>query len=407
MGYLALLRGCCSLTNYQKDLINLLKKSMFKYEFDTSNIDWESVYKEASTQAVSAFVYDSTDNIDNIPECVYKLLKQYTISVMLKNEQIFQGQKSLVKLLEENKIDYAIIKGFTAAVNYTKPELRTLGDVDFLVRKSDFQRVKNLLLQNGYSLVKEEENHFHCALKKDGVLFEMHFELSEFPNTKLGENLRDFLDSALDDVVEYEFQGEKFKGLNIKFQMFSLLLHMERHMSKDGLGLRQLLDFRFFVEKHPEVMQDEEYVLLLKKYGLFKMASVCIDLVDKYFYDKEINNKTVDMLMEMSLKRGNFGVKNSHDESLSNKIIVDRNGANKIAAVRWFKYFKIRSNTTWGLARKHPLLSNVAFVYLPIRYIFRRIFKHKENVSIKNVVLFSESLGELYNNLSVYKSEIN
>ena len=375
---------------------------MFKYEFDTCNIDWQAVCKEASAQAVSAFVYDSTDNISNIPEDVYKYLKQYTISVMLKNEQIFQGQKSLVKLLEENKIDYAIIKGFTAAVNYTKPELRTLGDVDFLVRKTDFQNVKNLLVKNQYKLIQEEENHFHCSLKKDGVLFEMHFELSEFPNTELGENLRDYLDNALDDVVEYEFQGEKFKGLNTKFQMFSLLLHMERHMSKDGLGLRQLLDFYFFAENHPGVMQDEEYVCLLKEYGLFKMASVCIDLVDKYFYDKEFDNKTADMLMEMSLKRGNFGIKNTHDESLSNKIIVDRNGANKIAAVRWFKYFKIRSNTTWRLARKHPLLSNVAFVYLPIRYIFRRITGKKQAVDIDVVISASKNTNRLFKELEIF-----
>ena len=402
MGYLALLRGCCSLTNYQKDLINLLKKSMFKYEFDTSNIDWESVYKEASTQAVSAFVYDSTDNIDNIPECVYKLLKQYTISVMLKNEQIFQGQKSLVKLLEENKIDYAIIKGFTAAVNYTKPELRTLGDVDFLVRKSDFQRVKNLLLQNGYSLVKEEENHFHCALKKDGVLFEMHFELSEFPNTKLGENLRDFLDSALDDVVEYEFQGEKFKGLNIKFQMFSLLLHMERHMSKDGLGLRQLLDFRFFVEKHPEVMQDEEYVLLLKKYGLFKMASVCIDLVDKYFYDKEINNKTVDMLMEMSLKRGNFGVKRSIEETYTNGLIGIKHSN---IVKRNIAFFSNRSMLTWSLAKKYRGLKYLGIIYLPIRHLFRILFKKKKSINYRKVFESSKEANMLYDDLCIFKGK--
>lgn len=379
---------------------------MFDYEFDTCNIDWQTVCDEAISQAVLAFVYDSTNNIDDIPESAYKLLKQYTISVILKNEKVFQGQKELVKLLEENKIDYAVIKGLTAAMNYTKPELRTSGDVDFLVRKADFQRVKNLLAKNDYELIREEENHFHCALKKHGVLFEMHFEMSEFPNTELGEDLRDFLDCALDDVVECEYQGEKFKGLSTKYQMFSLLLHMERHMSKDGLGLRQLLDFAFFVKKYPQVMKSEEYVYLLKKYGLYKMASVCIDLTDKYFFDKEIENPTADMLIEMSLKRGNFGVKNTHDESLSNRIIVDRNGANKLAAVRWFKYFKYRSKNTWKLARKCSALSNLGFIYLPIRYFCRRVFKNKENVSIKNIVMNSESLGELYNNLSVYKSEI-
>ncbi len=373
---------------------------MFDYEFDTCNIDWQTVCDEAISQAVLAFVYDSTNNIDDIPESAYKLLKQYTISVILKNEKVFQGQKELVKLLEENKIDYAVIKGLTAAMNYTKPELRTSGDVDFLVRKADFQRVKNLLAKNDYELIREEENHFHCALKKHGVLFEMHFEMSEFPNTELGEDLRDFLDCALDDVVECEYQGEKFKGLSTKYQMFSLLLHMERHMSKDGLGLRQLLDFGFFVKKYPQVMKSEEYVYLLKKYGLFKMASVCIDLTDKYFFDKEIENPTADMLIEMSLKRGNFGVKRDLEETYYNGM-VRMNQENSVK--KWFYFFSNRAELTWPLAKKCRFFRHFGIVYLPLRHFLRMVFRKKNRINYKKVFDSTKETSILYNNLSIFK----
>ena len=132
------------------------------------------------------------------------------------------------------------------------------------------------------------------------------------------------------------------------------------------------------------------------------MATVCVDLMNKYFLDKETENPTADMLIEMSLKRGNFGVKTSHDESLSNRIIGDKSGANRITVIRWFNYFKFKSRYSWKLATKYPWISNFGFIYLPIRYFCRRVTGNKKAVDLGVVINTSKKANELFNDLELF-----
>ncbi|MBQ4155207.1 MAG: hypothetical protein IJD90_00170 [Clostridia bacterium] len=176
-------------------------------------------------------------------------------------------------------------------------------------------------------------------------------------------------------------------------------MHIERHLIADGIGLRQLIDFGVFVKENPEFLSDEENVAFLKKFGLYTLAVVCVNLMNKYFLDEENEDKTADMLFELSLKKGNFGVKRSKEETYSN---FDVENKSRFALVNYFKYFKKRARMTWKLAKKHPWLCNLGFIYLPIRHIFRTVFK-KQKVDYKKVLESNNEVYSLYNDLSIFK----
>ena len=63
------------------------------------------------------------------------------------------GQQKLLQLLDENHIDCVILKGSAAALSYPQPILRVMGDVDFLVRKVDYEKTADLLEKTAINLL--------------------------------------------------------------------------------------------------------------------------------------------------------------------------------------------------------------------------------------------------------------
>ena len=146
------------MTNAQCVLTDLLRKSLFNFDINIpEDTDWQAVYDEANFQAVIPLAFDGTAGIDGIPEDIYKKFKNHTVAVMLNNDSVTKGQQELTDLLEKNNVKYSILKGLSVARYYPKPELRTLGDVDFLVSKQDFESTKQLLVDNGYAFDEEED----------------------------------------------------------------------------------------------------------------------------------------------------------------------------------------------------------------------------------------------------------
>lgn len=392
------------MTQSQQVLVSLLKKSLFNFEAKIpGDVNWQEVYEEANFQSVIPFVYDATVGIDNIPGEILKKLKAHTIAVMFNNENVMKAQKELCELLETEKFDYSILKGMSIAKDYTKPQLRTLGDVDVLVRKEKYQTVKKLLSKNGYLLIDDGDNHFHCAFKKNGVVFEIHFEITDFPDLEKAKALRKQLDSMLDKVQKVKFSQVEFNSLEQLYQAVSLLLHMERHISKDGLGLRQILDWGFFILNNRDFFENEKNVAFLKKYGIYNFAIISTKLFNKYFLDQDVESEVVDSLFELSLKKGNFGVKREIEETYANGSIRIHN-KNRIIA--FFVFTQNRSLLTWSLAKKYNFFKYFGFIYLPIRHIFKKIFKSNDKISYKKVIDSVNEVNEVYKELGFFEGNI-
>lgn len=127
-------------------IFQVLQASLINDEaIDIQN--WKLLFSEMKAQAVATLPYNwlkkhSADgNSEWISYCVREQGKWIRLMYM---------QDQLLKLLEDNNIPCVIIKGTAAAMAYPHPHLRTMGDVDFLVKRSDFERAAFLLEGNGY-----------------------------------------------------------------------------------------------------------------------------------------------------------------------------------------------------------------------------------------------------------------
>ena len=138
----------------------------------------------------------------------------------------------------DNKIQYFSVKGLAIADYYPMPALRTMGDIDLVVK--DKENVKNLLITIGYSFNEEEFNgwfnewHFF----KHGVEFELHDYLMYEQSLIPIEEVR-YFNKCWDYVTDNE--------LDWNYHFVLLIAHLRKHLLR-GVGFRQFLDIAILIK---------------------------------------------------------------------------------------------------------------------------------------------------------------
>jgi hypothetical protein len=173
---------------------------------------------------------------DQIPTKTLENLKQFYRFNSIQSLQKFRSLIQIVNLLEGNDIKVLSVKGPLFTLCYLGDiSLRTSCDIDILVSQQDFVKAVTLLKSIGCSLLpknipeqyffKFAKNHHHGQLvDKDGVLVELHWELSGH----YGARSLDF--DTLEPFREsYEIQGYKISTLCQEMLIVYLAIHAQRH----------------------------------------------------------------------------------------------------------------------------------------------------------------------------------
>ncbi|MBE3039894.1 MAG: nucleotidyltransferase family protein [Chloroflexi bacterium] len=117
-------------------------------------------------------------------------LKQAYLKNAARNMRLYQELGKLLRRLREQDIAVIALKGaHLAEAVYDNIGLRTMGDVDLLVKKEDLLCVEQELLALGYKpddcnrVIAQDNHHFHYTLPKNGLPVEIHWVLvaSKFP----------------------------------------------------------------------------------------------------------------------------------------------------------------------------------------------------------------------------------
>ncbi|MBR3355519.1 MAG: nucleotidyltransferase family protein [Oscillospiraceae bacterium] len=155
-------------------VFKLLKASLFNGDMEVPE-DWNDVFEEMKLQTVAGLpsVWLKKHSEIDLHEWV-----KYCAVLQAQWLHVMHGQNMLFQLLEENGIPCIILKGAAAAMYYPNPSLRTMGDVDILVKRADFYKAVDLIENNGYKLAHEKQvDAYHYNYQKQGISFELHRRL--------------------------------------------------------------------------------------------------------------------------------------------------------------------------------------------------------------------------------------
>lgn len=345
-------------------LLGLLRRALFGYpfSFDVGETDWLSLLQEANAQTVHLLLYDclTPEERAAMPHEVERQWQMIAFRTLQKNEVRVREQDWILRFFQENRIACSVFKGSACAKNYPRPELRCMGDIDLMVSREEAKRAETLLQAVGYE-THNDRCPWHITMHRSNVIVELHIEPAGLPDGALGEQLRQYFQSA--------------PKWNVCQEAVALLLHKLNHIRSDGLGLRQLCDWALFVKAQLDAEIWQQLEPQLGRFGLLRFAKVVTRLcVDYLGLDSEFAPWCMDAeqslaleLLEDILQTGNFGCK---EERYGQKLFTDGGKGGRLASL-WRVGIKTCKNN-WSPCKRYPVLLPAAPVVLMLQRLTKR-----------------------------------
>ena len=202
-----------------------------KFIFDT-DVNYKKLFLYAKGHNLLGVLHCALLNAKNksdLPESFLNALEnKFFDLIFLSNAQINMLEE-VKTLFASAQCPYITFKGATLREYYPVPESRAMGDIDVLIKAEDRDKIKKLLISNGFDCVKENGPVYNYV--KNGVLFEVHTKLISCYDTEP-------FCSAF-DYAEFDGFDGKF---NDSFHFAYLIAHMAHHFKFYGAGIKLILD---------------------------------------------------------------------------------------------------------------------------------------------------------------------
>lgn len=355
-------------------VFQVLRASLFSSKEGVHFFDWKPVFEEMKVQAVAALpeLWLKT----NLPSA--KPWLNYCAQKQGQWVRVMHGQDQLLQLFNSHNIPCVIIKGAAAAMAYPHPSLRSMGDVDVLVKRKDHDRAAELMEVNGYTLTHDKEHvDHHYNYSKDKISFELHRKMAFIDEAD--EKLLTLFEEGIDDREWHQIGSYRFPTLPPILNGLTLMLHINQHL-RGGLGLRQIIDWMMYVHTLP-ADQWEELLLMLSSTDIDRLALTTTAMCQRYLGLRHIVDEDglpVEEFMNHIMEKGNFGQKAGVDgKAAAFSLSATEQGG-------FFRRLQIGGLGQWKAAKKYPILRPFAWIYQSFR-IIGILFKNK--MGLKEIMM--------------------
>lgn len=399
------------LTAEQKLLLELVGCAVQDRQLPSlpETVNWQLLQQEAASQGVFLPVFHVlSQNPEKMPEEIYQEYFRQARRATARNMQVEFAQMELVELLEKGDCPYVILKGEASANYYRRPELRQLGDVDFLVPPHCTDRVIRALEAMGYSC---QWHDHHWLLQKGKYRLEMHLEVSGVPENKGRREITEFLQSIYSQSRIAAGSSGNFRTAGDAHHGLILILHTQHHAVSEGIGLRHIMDWGCFVTATAEKPFWQEKLLpLLRQVGLFRFAGVITKMASLYFgsacpdWAADAEDDLCRELMEDILSGGNFGRKNQERSRAGNMLPDWHSGVQEKRKLpllyRTLQKAVLRKHPGW---EKRPVRLFFAMAVKAVRYVFLFILGKRPN--LLKAATYADSRRSVYEKLHLFEAE--
>ncbi len=306
----------------------------------------------------------------------------------------------ITEILSQAKIPHIIVKGYVLRNLYTEKDMRTMGDLDFVVAFENLEKAMNPIVNKGFKLKSVFKGDW--AYEKDGMTVELHPGLMD-------------ADVGLIDYEKYMsdiFNKTKLiKGcsyeLTNEFHFIYIIMHIMKHFYGDGCGIRMILDMALFLNRYNDKL-DWNYInkeLADLKIDIFanNMFALCHRLFNSKI-DKEIDEDLFEPVFDYIMEGGTFGfARKNYAVSQSRNRIAKKQNLFGLLLLRAFPNDeKMRGLVLW-YRNKSVLLLPAAWIY---RWIHSAFIKRGQLIkSVMATVETKESKKqlELLTKLGLYR----
>lgn len=257
-----------------------INQSLF-YRF--SDNEWFQLYAISCNHGITSVVFEQ---VRKLPKEIAPpkdiLLKWYTQSLSIESQQKAKEAISieLSEKLYRRGIETVILKGLAYASYYPNPYHRESGDVDcyLMGKKDEGDKVAKVL---GCEIRGAGYKHSHIYYK--GLIFENHKYITSFDNTKLGVKTERILQTLITEGCK-PIGNTKLLCPSADFNAIFLVKHALRHFLKEGIRIRHLLDWAFFLKAEASNINWEKVLPIMEECQILNFAkvitSICVEKLE-------------------------------------------------------------------------------------------------------------------------------
>ena len=248
---------------------------------------------------------------------------------VMHQRSYFQFEEAIAEfaaLMKKHGLHYVVFKGVAVARHYPVPYTRTMGDVDFYVPASDFNRAVAVIEQELQVNIEKEDIDKHYSFDYQGIRFEMHYQIETFGygkhqryfNLMIDECISKGADNFSITDAKSESNREEVSVLPPTEDLIVVFKHWFNHLLVEGVGLRQTTDLAVLLVAYRNRIDVARLMKVLDGIGYIKAFRAMLAMMKKYFGENWVDSFCVlnsrdeqyaDKLMATIMESGNFGRK--------------------------------------------------------------------------------------------------
>lgn len=283
--------------------------------------------------------------------------------------------EAICAALEAAQIDHLPLKGMAIRSLYPSEDMRTMGDVDILIRAEQYPQIQQILKANG--LVFDLESMYECNWEKPGVLYlELHKSLFADYEKDFYRVFGDGWDRAVrvKDSHRYTLSPED--------DFLYVFVHFAKHYRGGGVGLRHLADIAMYLRNGH--ITDYAYIeRQLTALHMLEFYRNILDVIDVWLGEGTATEKT-DFILQQIWTSGVYGTPEAHRTANLERAAT---GSVKMAKLRhvWLLIFPTYADMQlkYPILKKAPVL--LPFMW-PVRWVTAGVLHPKKAVQKGNAV---------------------
>ena len=277
--------------------------------------DWTVLFDMAARHGVAGILFHQCKDV--MPEASARKHMNWYLGNVVYSLLREENTKDLIHRFEEKGIPVVYIKGAAYRDYYPEPALRSMGDIDIVIRPEDRKKTDQILKKEmGFDC--SVDNHAVWTYWKDKLYIEVHDHM-------FYENLANKVDykGYFDHVWEHCHNASVFntESLNLyvpdeDFHFLYLMAHTAKHVLNNGSGFRAYLDMVLMVKACEDRLNWNHITEELEKLKLLTFTRTCFSCCEKWFgvemplHLEQMDEGLFEAITEKTFKDGAFGLEN-------------------------------------------------------------------------------------------------
>lgn len=313
-----------------------------------SRDDWEVIWSTAQRQTLVGVLFIGVERLPAVQRPPRELLLRwfsYAERIKYNNRLLNQRAIETVAYFKKEGFESCILKGQGVATYYPNPLLRTSGDIDIWLsggRRAihDFARTKVGLQGMTY-------HHIHYPLFDDAEV-EVHTTPGYLSSPRLNNKLQHYFNETFNGQANNWvklLEGGEIPHPMVEFDLLFLLLHMYKHLTGQGIGLRQMMDYYYVLQQPISEDARQRVIDRFRELKIMRFARATMYVMREVFgLDEALllvspDEKAGRFLLDEIMQAGNFGKYDARLERRHNETAWFRLVRSLKRNVRFLRYY--------------------------------------------------------------------